>query len=287
MLYKTIKIISFIVCILPRTLRRVTGNGLGQLCWILVPKKRKSMAIHNVTQGLNASVSQAEAIVRQSTVRFGRMFLEVLAFPKIKKEINRQIRFEGKAYLTEALAHGRGAVLATAHSGNWELLGASLALCGFPMIAVAQKQTNAEMDRFINDYRSLVGMHVTYKTGVREMLKMLSDGKVIGMLMDQDAGRDGIFVDFFQRPAAAPKGPAFLARMKNAPIVPAFITENMDGTHTVLIQKPIWVDQTQDKEKDIWVATQQLTKIIEQHVITYPQEWFWLHNRWKSRPQEN
>ncbi len=287
MLYKTIKILSFIVCILPRTLRRVTGNGLGQLCWLMIPKKRKTMAIHNVTQGLNVSVSQAETIVRLSTVRFGRMFLEVLAFPRIKKEINQQIYFDGKDYLTEALAHGRGAVVATSHSGNWELLGAALALNGFPMIAVAQKQTNAEMDRFINDYRTLVGMHVTYKTGVREMVKMLSAGKVIGMLMDQDAGRDGVFVDFFQRQASAPKGPAFLARMKNAPIVPTFITENTDGTHTVLIQKPIWVGQTEDKEHDILVATQQLTKIIEQHIISHPQEWFWLHNRWKSRPQEN
>jgi KDO2-lipid IV(A) lauroyltransferase len=253
----------------------------------MIPKKRKTMAIHNVTQGLNVSVSQAETIVRLSTVRFGRMFLEVLAFPRIKKEINQQIYFDGKDYLTEALAHGRGAVVATSHSGNWELLGAALALNGFPMIAVAQKQTNAEMDRFINDYRTLVGMHVTYKTGVREMVKMLSAGKVIGMLMDQDAGRDGVFVDFFQRQASAPKGPAFLARMKNAPIVPTFITENTDGTHTVLIQKPIWVGQTEDKEYDILVATQQLTKIIEQHIISHPQEWFWLHNRWKSRPQEN
>lgn len=287
MLYKTIKIFSFIVCILPRTLRRVTGNGLGQLCWLFVPKKRKSMAINNVIQVLNVSTNQAKSIVKYSTVRFGRMFLEVLSFPDIKKDINRQIYFDGKHYLDEALSYGRGVVLATAHSGNWELLGAALALNGFPMIAVAQKQTNAEMDRLINDYRSLVGMHVTYKSGVREMVKMLAAGKVIGMLMDQDAGRDGIFVDFFQRRASAPRGPAFLARMKNAPIVPAFITENVDGTHTVLIQKPIWVVQTEEKEQDILAATQQLTKIIEQHVSTYPQEWFWLHNRWKSRPQEN
>lgn len=283
MLYKTMRILSFIVCILPRTLRRVTGNVIGQLCWQIVPKKRKSMAIHNVIQGLNVSECQAEAIARKSTTRLGRMFLEVLAFPKIKEDINQHIYFEGKDHLNEALALGRGVVLATAHSGNWELLGAALALNGFPMIAVAKKQTNVAMDRFINEYRTLVGMHVTYKTGVREMVKMLLAGKVIGMLMDQDAGADGVFVDFFQRPASAPRGPAFLARMKNSPIVPAFITENADGTHTVIIQKPILVDQTEEKEQDILVATQQLTKMIERHVQAYPHEWFWLHNRWKSQ----
>lgn len=263
----------------------MSGNGVGCLCWLLVPGKRKIMAINNATQALNVCRNQAEEIVKQSTVRFGRMLFEVLAFPKMRQDINRYIRFEGKEYLHEALGHGRGVILATAHSGNWELLGAALALNGFPMIAVAQKQTNAEMDRLINDYRSLVGMHVTYKSGVREMIKMLSAGNIIGMLMDQDAGRDGVFVDFFQRNSSAPRGPAYLARMKEAPLVPAFITENNDGTHTVIIKEPIWVPQSEKREQDISVTTQKLTSIIEQHIRLQPTEWFWLHNRWKSRPR--
>lgn len=287
MLYKIMNFLSYIVCILPHSLRRMSGNGVGQLCWLLVPRKRKTMAVGNVMQVLSVEPNKAEAIVKESTVRFGRMFFEVLAFPKMKQDINRYIRFEGKEYLTEALTYNRGVVLATAHSGNWELLGAALALHGFPMIAVAQKQTNAEMDRFINDCRSLVGMHVTYKSGVREMIKMLAEGKVIGMLMDQDAGRDGIFVDFFQRQASAPRGPAFLARMKESPIVPAFITENHDGTHTVIIKEPIWTPQTEQRENDIIVTTQHLTELIEQHIRLQPAEWFWLHNRWKSRPKPN
>jgi KDO2-lipid IV(A) lauroyltransferase len=287
MLYKMMNFLSYIVCILPHSLRRMSGNGIGRLCWLLVPRKRKIMAVSNVIQGLGAEPNQAEAIVKESTVRFGRMFFEVLAFPTMKKDIHQYIRFEGKEHLHEALAYGRGVVLATAHSGNWELLGAALALNGFPMIAVAQKQTNAEMDRFINDYRSLVGMHVTYKSGVREMIKMLSAGKVIGMLMDQDAGNDGIFVDFFQRQASAPRGPAFLARMKESPIVPAFITENQDGTHTVLIKEPIWAPQTEQRENDIIITTQRLTEIIEHHIRLQPAEWFWLHNRWKSCPKAN
>lgn len=286
MLYKTMKFLSYIVCILPHSLRRMSGNRIGQFCWLLVPRKRKTMAVNNAMQVLAICHDHAENIVKQSTVRFGRMFLEVLAFPKLKQDINRYICFEGKENLAEALSYGRGVVLATAHSGNWELLGAALALNGFPMIAVAQKQTNAEMDRLINDYRSLVGMHVTYKTGVREMIKMLTEGKIIGMLMDQDAGKDGIFVNFFERTASAPRGPAYLARMKSAPIVPAFITENADGTHTVILKKIIWAHQTEQREQDIIVTTQQLTAIIEQHIRRQPIEWFWLHNRWKSRPRK-
>nr|WP_092071102.1 lysophospholipid acyltransferase family protein [Dendrosporobacter quercicolus]NSL48482.1 lysophospholipid acyltransferase family protein [Dendrosporobacter quercicolus DSM 1736]SDM18300.1 KDO2-lipid IV(A) lauroyltransferase [Dendrosporobacter quercicolus] len=284
MLYGIARLCSAIVCILPKRIRRLLGTLLGELCWLLVPAKRKRMAVENVRQGLLVSSGEARVIVKQSTVRFGRMLLEVLAFPAIKREVHRYIHFIGTDHLTEALSYGRGVILATAHSGNWELLGAALALNHFPLCAVAQKQTNAGMDRLINDYRALVGMHVTYKKGVREMIKMLSEGKIIGMLMDQDAGRDGVFVDFFNREASTPRGPAYLARLKEAPIIPAFITENADSTHTVILQQPIWPRVTGQREQDILATTQQLTHIIERHIRVQPAEWFWLHNRWKTTP---
>jgi len=280
-LYKLIKLLSDIVCWLPVFIRRQVGNILGEICWLIVPAKRRNMAVGNIVRSLGIPEQDAVRIAKQSTTRFGRMFMEVLAFPVIKRNINQYVRIVGKENMIEALAHGRGAVLATAHSGNWELLGGALALNGFPMIGVAQKQTNEQMDQFINEYRTLVGMHVTYKSGVREMIRLLGEGKVIGMLMDQNAGRNGVIVNFFNRPASAPQGPAFLARMKNAPIVPAFITENKDGTHTVIVKEPVWVNQTEHREQDILAATQQLTSIIEQHIQAYPHEWFWLHNRWK------
>lgn len=284
MLYRTARLCSALICVLPKRIRRRLGTLLGEFCWLLVPVERKRMAVENVRQGLLVSPGEARRIVKQSTVRFGRMLLEVLAFPAIKREVHRYIHFIGKEHLTEALSYGRGVILATAHSGNWELLGAALALNHFPLIAVAQKQTNAGMDRLINDYRTLVGMHVTYKKGVREMIKMLSEGKIIGMLMDQDAGRDGVFVDFFNREASTPRGPAYLARLKEAPIIPAFITENADSTHTVILQQPIWPRVTGQREQDILATTQQLTHIIEQHIRVQPAEWFWLHNRWKTTP---
>jgi KDO2-lipid IV(A) lauroyltransferase len=142
------------------------------------------------------------------------------------------------------------------------------------------------MDRFINEYRTMAGMHVTYKTGVREMITMLGKGMIIGLLMDQDAGSNGIFVNFFGRLASTPQGSAALARLKNAPIVPAFITENSDGTHTAILHPIRWVDKTEDRDQDIWRTTNELTQIIENHIRKYPHEWFWLHDRWKTRPKQ-
>jgi KDO2-lipid IV(A) lauroyltransferase len=284
MLYKFVKIISNIVSMLPQAVWRRVGNVLGEVCWLVVPRKRKSMAIENIKCSLAIDKEQAYKIAKRSTTRFGKMFMEVLYMPKLNKEnIKHYVHIEHPEYLMEALAHGKGAVLATAHSGNWELLGAALAMHGFPLVAVVQKQTNADMDKFINENRTKAGMHVTYKTGVRDMIRMLGEGKIIGLLMDQDA-HEGVFVNFFGRLASTPPGAAALARMKEAPIVPAFITENADGTHKAILHPAVWVQKTSSREDDILATTQQLTSIIEKHIQTVPQEWFWLHNRWKHSP---
>lgn len=270
---------------MPYWLRRLIGDAVGNLVWLIIPAKRKIMAYDNIQRSLPVGEATAKEIARHSVTRFGRMFIEVLFFPRIDKpKIKQLVRMEGQEHLAEALSYSKGAVLATSHSGNWELLGAALAMYGFPIVAVVQKQTNAAMDRFINEYRTMAGMHVTYKTGVRDMVRLLGQGKIVGLLMDQDQHELGVFVDFFGRPASTPQGAAALARLNDIPIVPAFITENADGTHTAIVHPMVWVNKTEDREQDIIKTTQELTKIIEDHVRQHPEEWFWLHNRWKTKP---
>ena len=245
------------------------------------------MAVNNVVLSLGMDKDAAAALVKVSVVRFGRMFMEVLSFPELNKEnIRRYVRIDGLNNLEKAYSFGRGVILITSHSGNWELLGGSIALYGYPLVGVAQKQTNAAMDRFMNEYRSLTGMHITYKTGVREMVHFLGKGWGIGLLMDQDAREQACFVDFFGRKASTAQGAAALARLKDAPILPVFITNNDEGTHTVIAHPPLWVTKTADRDADLWQTTQELTKIVEAHIRQYPQEWFWLHNRWKTKPPQ-
>jgi len=288
MLYRFVKILSAIVSRLPKNIRRYIGKGLGEICWLVVPRKRKTMAIENIMSSLAVDHSQATHIAKQSTTRFGNMFLEVLYLPRMNKDnIAEYVKLEGSEYLTEALSHGKGAVLATAHSGNWELIGPTLALHGFPTVGVAQKQTNSDMDQFINEYRKISGMEMLYKSGVRDMVKALDRGRAIGIIMDQDAQRDGLMVNFFGRLASTAQGAAALGRLKDTPIVPAFITNNSDGIHTLLIYPPVWVEKTSNRDHDLLVTTQQLTTMIERHIRKCPHEWFWLHNRWKNSPPVN
>ena len=283
MLYYAMKLISKIICFLPYKLINKIGDILGSFTWLFVPEKRKKMAINNIMLALNKNEAEAYNIAKKSWTRFGSMIMEVLYFPEIKKNIHKYVEIEGREYLDEALKENRGIVLATAHSGNWELLGGCLALNGYSIVGVAQKQTNAQMDRFINEYRNIIGMNIAYKNSVRDMVRYLSEEKIIGLLMDQDADKNGTIVDFFGRKASTPQGPAVLARMNNSPIVPMFITKTVEGVHKIIIHPSITIEKTDDKKKDIVDNIEILTKIIENHVKKYPKEWFWLHNRWQVK----
>ena len=282
MSYYISKLFSHIICLLPNNVNRNIGNILGELTWLIVPEKRKKMAVNNILQCLQVTPTEAANIAKKSWTRFGRMIIELLLYPKIKKNIDQYVTLEGKENLERAMSYGKGVVLATSHSGNWEIMGAALALEGFPLNVVAQKQSNQNMDRFINEYREMMGIHVSYKTSMRAVIRLLAKGTVIGMLMDQDAGNDGVILDFFGRKTSCAKGTAFLAHLNTAPIVPIFITENQDGKHTLLIKEPLFIEQTEDKQHDIEKMTEHLTKLIENHIRQYPEEWFWLHDRWKS-----
>ena len=284
MSYYLAKLVSKLVCCLPKNLRSGIGSGLGYLGWLLVPKWRKQMAIDNISYCLQVDETQAQQIAKQSVYRFGSMLLEVLYFPKIKQEnLTEFVTFKNKEVLEQALAEGKGVILATAHYGNWELMAHALGLMGFPLLSVARRQNNAAMDRFINEYRSLAGGLVTYKSGVLEMVRYLSEGFCIGLLMDQDAGSDGIMVDFLRKSSSTPKGPAALARLKEAPIVPLLIYQERPGKHEIYCYPTMHVQKTADREQDIRQMTEELVEVLQGAVQARPAEWFWLHNRWKTK----
>ena len=255
--------------------------------WTLLPPKRKRLAVDNVRRCLNVDQAAAVNIARQSTVQLGALFTEVLAFPKLKDSMASHVKIVGLEYMTDYInspeRNGRGAVIATSHNDNWELMGAAFAASGIELVGVAKKQRSAGADKFINELRTLVGMHITYRSGVREMYKMLDDGHFIGLIMDQDIGRDdGVVVKFFNRATNFAHGAASMSRFRKVPIFPAFMHREDDGTHTLEVFPPLYVERTKDKHADIFRMTQRLASLIEEHTRKYPAEWFWLHDRWKS-----
>ncbi|MBQ4403116.1 MAG: lysophospholipid acyltransferase family protein [Selenomonadaceae bacterium] len=282
--YRFLKLLSAVICLLPLHFCLKFGRGLASLVWIFLPAKRKKIATENIRRCLNVSKEEADRIARESTVQFGSIFMEVLSFPKLKKTMASHVKVVGLEYLTRYKnSSERGAVIMTCHSDNWELMGGAFAQNGIPLVGVAKKQKSAGADKFINEFRTLIGMHITYRSGVREMYKMLDEGHFIGLIMDQDVGRDdGVVVKFFNQATNFVTGAASMSRFRKIPIFPAFMHKNSDGTHTLEIFPPLQVERTSDKHADIKLMTQQLATLIEAHVKKYPDEWFWLHDRWKS-----
>ena len=289
MTYYFLLVFSKIVCVLPWKFCEIVGDLLTKFLWIFVPAKRKNIARNNVKKCLKVNDSEADRIARASFVRFGRLMFEFLRFPILKSKMKSYVEIENLEYLLEykAASEKNGAIIVTCHSDNWELMGGAFACNGIPLVGVAKKQKSTGFDKFINEYRTKIGMHITYKTGVREMFDMLKQGWFIGLIMDQDPSRkDGVVVKFFDQPTNTVAGPASMARFQDVPIFPAFMHRKPDGTHRLIVYKPIFVEKTSNKREDILRVTQKLNDLIEEHVRKYPEEWFWLHDRWKSIREE-
>ena len=281
------KFISKIICLMPFRLSIKLGRGLANFLWIFVPARRKNLARENIKKCLPVDEETAAEIAKKSSIKLGEIFIEVLNFPKLKDDMKNHVKVVGLENLTNYInspeRNGRGAVIMTSHSDNWELMGGAFAQNGIPLVGVAKKQRSGGADKFINEYRTLIGMHITYKSDVREMYRMMDDGNFIGLIMDQDVGRrDGVAVKFFNQATNFVTGAAAMSRLKKIPIFPAFMHKNSDGTHTLEIFPPLFTEKTSDKRADIFKMTQHLATLIENHVKKYPEEWFWLHDRWKS-----
>ncbi len=286
--YYAMKALSFLICLLPHSAAMAFGEGLARLAWNFIPARRKALAREQIMRCLDVSAAEAERIARASSLRFGPMLMEVLRFPVMQPRMSAYVTLTGAVEeLRTAVAEGGGAIFATSHSGNWELMGAAFASAGFPVVGVAKKQSSAGMDRFINEYRTLVGIHVTYRSGVREMFRMIDEGWIIGLISDQDPSlRDGVIIDFFGQPTNAFTGAAAIARRCGVPIFPVFIHRESNGHHTVTVEQGIMVEKTDDRTADVRRVTQTVSARIENWIRRYPEEWFWLHDRWKSLREE-
>ena len=274
LVYYVMKLISKIFCVLPWSVGRAFGNVLGRVALIFVPEWRMQMAAANVQECLHVSQEEARKIAVQSVVKFGRMVIEVLRFPLLTGEtIQSVVKTDGLEYLEEAYAKGKGALMCTGHFGNWELLGADVALHGYPMLSIARKQNNSAMDRFINEYRETVGQKVAYnegREGVLAMGRYLKEKHLLGILFDQDTNDTGVRINLFGKEVITPSGPAVFSRTFGCPILPIFMHYDPDGSCRAKIYPPIYAEKTKDKDRDLYQATEKLIAILEQEIRSNP-----------------
>lgn len=282
-----IKGISRLVCMLPYGATLWLGRKLGVLYYHFAPRQR-DRALKQIQESMQLSRQEAESVIRSSFGKIAQTFLEVLYMPVLTPAtIQNYVMIENKQYLDDALAQGQGVAVLAAHMGNWEWLGAALALYGFPVASIIREQPNEQHTKVLNEYRRRAGIEV-YSRGTSEVvgvIKALKRGKVVGFFSDQDAGRQGIFIDFFGKPASTHTGVAVFAQKLQVPVVPVFIVRKPEGGHRIMVYPPLKYEGGHESG-DIAAFMTRLTQIIEDIIRQYPDEWIWFQKRWATQYQE-
>jgi KDO2-lipid IV(A) lauroyltransferase len=263
------------------------GAGLGRLAYGILPGRRR-VALDNLAlvYGDTLSADARAALARRCFEHLGMTAMECcrLYFGGAERLIAR-VRGQGTEHIAAAMAEGRGVFFLTGHFGNWELLAATHGQAGFGLSVVVRPLDNPYLDAVIARARERSGLRaISKREAVQGVREALARGQCIGILLDQDAGRDGVFVPFLGHLASTSRALAVLAIKTRAPVVPAFMHRLPDGSHELELDPAIPLAMTGDLDHDIEVNTVRYNAALERHVRAHPEQWFWVHRRWKSRP---
>lgn len=266
----------------PRKLAFALARFYTRLLDLAIPRLRR-VARRNLAMALPEFTPQRHAQIVDGVFRsIARILVTFARFPAIRRGyLGDWIRLEGGEYFDEARQAGRGVLVATAHLGNWELSAFAHALMTAPMDVVVRPLDNPLIDRMVERRRALTGNRpIGKKNFARAILKALADNQAVGILIDQNAADDaGVFVDFFGVPASVGTGFARFAAHSGAAVIPGFALWNDAEQRYVLRFYPP-LEMTGDAQRD----TQTLQAKLEEVIREYPDQWLWIHRRWKTRP---
>ncbi len=284
--YFLILLVSAVINRLPWKWALTFGRGLGYFCFYIVPI-RKKVALENLRHAFPERSEEARyRIARNTYIQFGQTIIEFILVPNTPGEaLLQRVRFEPAQFVEAAKQSPRGAICMSGHFGNWELLAAAITDAGIPMSALVKEQRNPLVDRYIARARTKKNIE-TFPLGiaVRGFVKALREKKFVAVLGDQDAHREGVFIHFMGRPASTAKGAAILALKTGAPMHFGAAVREAAGTHTIYLETIDHSDLTGVTEENIRILTQRHVQLLEKYVRQWPDHWFWMHRRWKTKP---
>ena len=274
---------------LPRPLARAMGAGIARVLFAATPRLRK-IAAFNLKLGFPEwTDAQRDATLRGMVRSLGWMAAEFARMPRYTREnIEEIIVQDGNEHFLEGQRRGKGVLFLTAHMGAWELSSYAHALYGYPLHYMARPLDNARLDALVNRYRGLSGNAPIFKNeSARAMLKILRDAGTVGILADQNTlPEEGAFVDFFGTPACTTTGIARVALHTGAAVVPGYaVWDESLQKYRLRFEPPLEMIRTGDAERDILENTQRFAKVTEEIIRKYPEQWVWVHARWKTRPK--
>jgi KDO2-lipid IV(A) lauroyltransferase len=284
-LYRALILITAIGRRIPLPVGRALGRLLGRLAWHLVPRERNK-ALHNI--GL--AFPEWDEKKKRDTIRamfrhFGMSLFEIAWLWNMDLATrDRTTTFEGSEPMLKLIDEKRGVVLFTAHVGNWEWLSIAMGLFSRPTSVLQRERDSPEMGRYITEFRARVGVQSIDRgspAAARQMINAIRSGGILAFLLDQNMRTESVKVPFFGRPAPTPIGPVKFAIRTEAMVVTALQERRPDGTHHIRILEPIACKRTDDPTE----LAARITREIEEHIRRVPEQWVWMHDRWRERPQ--
>ena len=255
-----------------------------------VDKKHRGIAMDNLTYafGHQKQPEEIKKIARQVFINLVKVVFEVgwsLNLDEIR--LSKHFKIDGYHHLKKAYEKGKGVLLLTAHCGNWELLSVVGAMIKFPISIVVRPLDFKPLDHFIFNLRTRFGGKIIPKQrSIRTIIRSLDRGEMVLLLMDQNVDwYEGVFVDFMGHRACTNKGLALLALKTGAPVVPVFMVREKSGFRAEFGPE-IFTVKTGDRQKDIEINTREYNRVIENFILRYPDQWFWVHHRWKTKPYQ-
>jgi KDO2-lipid IV(A) lauroyltransferase len=274
--------------ILPRSGARFVGAGFAAFAYAVRTPLRRAAMFNLQLAFPDQTAVQRKQIIRRMVRQIGWMAGEFSQFPRYTREtIERIVVLDGFENFDAARRREKGVLFLTGHMSAWELAPFAHALYGHPLHFLVRPITNRRVDALINRYRCLSGNQPIDKSrSARAILRVLSEGGTVGILSDHNTSSDeGVFVNFFGIPACTTSGIARLALRTGAAVVPGFLSwDDARRKYRLRFEAAVELTRTGDEESDVRENTARFTRVIEEYVRTHPDQWLWVHKRWKTRP---
>ncbi len=280
----SIRFVLLLSRLLPYRFGVWTGGMFGCAAFFLLPKERNRAISHLRTVFSGKGEPWIRRTARQCFINLGKSMLEVMLITQPR--LLATVTVEGTEHLQRALKQGRGVVFVTGHIGNWELMGHTVAALSSLSVVAAPIKPEA-VNEIIVGLRARMGVRTILRGrpgASRELIRVFKENRILGILIDQDTDVEGAFVDFMGRPAWTPTAAASMAIKFSAPLMFGYIQRDRDNRHRVKIEGPVELVRTGNEEQDIKENTAVLTKKIEEAVMQNPEQWVWMHRRWRRQP---